>query len=168
MESLEEKDPALALSVDLEHRLLIAGRDAEPREACGLLLGRREGSLRAVVELVELRNLDSEERGYRLDPAEHLLAERRAEAGGLAVLGAWHSHPNGDSRPSRSDLRGTPPGWCQLILSADGTGGGRLGAWHRGEDGFHELRLIRRGPEDRPGGGRTRQEGLQIGSRSFR
>ena len=111
---------------------------------------------------MELSNLASRADRFRLDPAGHLCAERRAEELGLVVLGVWHGHPSGDPEPSFLDLRGTPPGWCQLILGRGAAGGNRLAAWQRTGSGFRPLQLIR------PAGGRSRPEGLRPGASSIR
>lgn len=44
-------------------------------------------------------------RHFEIDPAALIAAHRASRAGGLAVLGYFHSHPNGLARPSATDAR---------------------------------------------------------------
>ena len=116
-----------------------AAREAAPREACGVLLGRRAGAYLFVEEARELRNLCGERGGYRLDPAGLRAALEDADCAGLEVLGAWHSHPSGHPQLSAVDHAGTPEGWCQLLVA--GPSARLAGAWWRGPDGMLSLAL---------------------------
>lgn len=40
-----------------------------------------------------------------MDPQEQLKAVKDMRAGGLKMLGNWHSHPETPSRPSQEDIR---------------------------------------------------------------
>ena len=71
-----------------------------PNECCGLLIGQ-EGRASAAHRA---RNIaDDPRRRFRIDPEDHFAAIRRARKDGLAVIGAYHSHPEGDPRPSETD-----------------------------------------------------------------
>jgi proteasome lid subunit RPN8/RPN11 len=75
-------------------------RETLPDECCGLLVGEPA----SVVRAVRARNLTPSPRRYLIDPADHFAAIRDARADGLAVVGAYHSHPGAPSEPSRQDL----------------------------------------------------------------
>jgi proteasome lid subunit RPN8/RPN11 len=69
---------------------------AFPAEACGLLLGQ-EGH---IMEARACANVAPDPlRHFEIDPAALIAAHRASRAGGLAVLGYFHSHPNGLARP---------------------------------------------------------------------
>ena len=72
---------------------------ANPRECCGVLVGR-EGE---ILKAVEARNLADDPNRYFLDPEDHIVIRRRARAAGLAVVGFYHSHPHSAARPSETD-----------------------------------------------------------------
>lgn len=74
------------------------------REICGLLLG---GPGRIVAAVPAANLADDPARGFVLDPAAHFAARRAARAGGPAVIGHYHSHPNGVARPSARDAEWT-------------------------------------------------------------
>jgi proteasome lid subunit RPN8/RPN11 len=78
-----------------------------PHEACGLLLGRRNGAGMVVSRAVASANLAAEP-SYRfeIDPGLRLKLQKAARAGGDEVLGHYHSHPNGAAQPSASDRAG--------------------------------------------------------------
>lgn len=153
---------ALHLAVGLAERLVASAVAAAPREACGLLLGRLEAEGVRVEEVSEVRNLERRGRGFSLDPVGHLAAERRAAKLGLTVVGAWHSHPAGDPRPSVRDLGGTPRGWCCLVVAPGPGGKVGFGAWWRASDRFEALLL----PDLAEG--RPPPSGLQVGEPSIR
>lgn len=108
---------------------------AAPLEACGLLLGRREGARAAIDELVTTANdLASRDR-YEIAPELVLAADRAARASGRVLLGAWHSHPQGHAAPSDVDRAEAWPDWCYLIAGLGGDGPPELRAWRLlGED----------------------------------
>ncbi len=79
--------------------VLAHAREALPNECCGLLLGspgRIETALRA-------RNLEESPTRFLIDPLDHFTAIRMARLNGRAVLGVYHSHPNGPEHPSPRD-----------------------------------------------------------------
>lgn len=82
-----------------------AGREA-PRECVGALGGRvAEGAAEALA-LYPLANVSPDpERTYLADPGHLLRALRAMEAGGLALVALYHSHPRGPAQPSVTDRR---------------------------------------------------------------
>ncbi len=77
-----------------------ARRDS-PLECCGLLIGTGE----EVVECRAAGNLKESPVAYLVDPGDHFEAIRQARGEGLAVVGAYHSHPRSDAEPSATDIR---------------------------------------------------------------
>jgi desampylase len=73
---------------------------ALPHEACGILLGERgritEARAAANVHLTPHTH-------FEIDPQALVDAHRTARAGGLAVIGYYHSHPCGPATPSATD-----------------------------------------------------------------
>ena len=62
----------------------------------------------------------SRENRFALDPKEQLEAQRWARENHLQVLGVAHSHPQGDPRPSASDLRwGISPGLMVIVSCSE-------------------------------------------------
>lgn len=115
-------------------------RAAMPREACGLLIGRRVDGLAVVERTIEARNVAEGDERFEVDPLDHLAAQREARATGLEVIGAWHSHPEGPARPSQSDEREALPGWVHVVVDARS---GDWLAWSLGSDG-RVVELVRR------------------------
>jgi desampylase len=73
---------------------------AHPHEACGLLLG--EGA--CITEARAAANVHpAPATHFEIDPQALIDAHRAARAGGLAVLGYYHSHPCGPPDPSATD-----------------------------------------------------------------
>jgi desampylase len=115
-----------------------ARRD-HPREACGLLLGRGD---RIETVAASANVAVNPEREFEIDPALLLRCHREARAGGPAVLGWYHSHPNGRAEPSAIDAeRAVEDGKLWLIVAGD-----RLNAFRSIEGGaivgrFEEIAL---------------------------
>ncbi|HSL21700.1 MAG TPA: M67 family metallopeptidase [Vicinamibacterales bacterium] len=81
--------------------ILAHADSAWPDECCGLLLGQG-----MTIEGVRpARNIAREpRRRFLIDPADHFSALRDARVRGRTVLGAYHSHPHGEPRPSETDI----------------------------------------------------------------
>jgi len=86
------------------------GERAYPREGCGFLVGRVEamaGGQQWIVErVVESQNLAPPERRDRFeaDFRLRLALQRDLRGSGRAIIGIYHSHPDGKARPSSVDL----------------------------------------------------------------
>lgn len=92
-----------------------------PHECGGLLLGTIgfDGD-KTVVETLPMKNTaDVETRHDRvlIDPRELMLADRKARAKGLDVIGYYHSHPDDEAIPSQFDLDHALPVWSYIIVS---------------------------------------------------
>jgi desampylase len=95
---------AVIISRSLLDAVLADARADPTRERCGLLLGKRDGKSDAVIDFVPAANVHANPaRQFELDPAVLVAAWRAERAGGLAVLGHYHSHPVGEAIPSVAD-----------------------------------------------------------------
>jgi desampylase len=92
---------ALRISRTQRQQLIEWAEAAGPRECCGLLLGRSDtiSEVRATVNVAE-----NAERHFEIDPADLIAAHKATRTGNFAILGHFHSHPNGLARPSTTDL----------------------------------------------------------------
>ena len=89
-----------------------------PRESCGLLLGRDAHPIRRVDYAVSAANVDAAaSRRFTIAPDDFLAAERAARARGIEVVGFYHSHPDGEALPSRSDVLEGWEHYTYLIVS---------------------------------------------------
>jgi len=78
-----------------------------PNEACGLLLGRRDGDAVLITEAVASENIaDEPAHRFEIDPGLRLRLQKAARQDGGDVVGHYHSHPNGAARPSDTDRAG--------------------------------------------------------------
>jgi proteasome lid subunit RPN8/RPN11 len=112
--------------------LLEEATRAFPRECCGLLLGK--GTSVAMARPAANVHADPE-RHFEIDPKALIAAHRAQRAGGLDVLGYYHSHPNGRAEPSAED---------RAQASADGrvwaiVAGGHVTWWRDLPDHFEPL-----------------------------
>lgn len=101
---------------------------AHPEEACGLLLGQADW----IAEAAATENVAADPRdSFEIDPATLFTAQRAERQGGPALLGYYHSHPNGLATPSSRDLARAAPDGKVWIIAA----GGQLNAFVAVETG---------------------------------
>lgn len=87
-----------------------------PEECCGLLVG--DPTTHRVTRFVPTTNAAHSARVYTVEPREHLLVERAAEAEGLEVIGVVHSHTHTEPYPSDTDVaQAVDPAWHYVIVS---------------------------------------------------
>lgn len=111
----------LILPENLEAQIAEAARAAFPRECCGLIEGTRSDESFRVTALHPGRNLAEAPDRFEIDPVDHIAAVKSARARGATIIGCYHSHPNGEARPSRHDLSGArEDGFLWLIAASDG------------------------------------------------
>lgn len=100
---------------------VIALTHADPaREVCGLLFGTD-----ARIDRAEpCANVAADPaRTFEIDPGTLFAALRAERAGRARVIGYWHSHPSGDTRPSVTDAAmAAPDGKLWLIVAGDAIG----------------------------------------------
>ena len=95
--------------------------DARPRECCGLLIGRGREIL-AVYPMVNVA--ETPDTRYRVDDAAHVELRRllRRMDPPIGIVGVYHSHPDGDARPSPVDIAEAHyPEWLHVIVGLGGT-----------------------------------------------
>ncbi len=101
-------------------RIVDAAEAAYPDEACGLLVGRDDGTGEIrVIEAHESENMaDDPRRNFEVDPALRLDLHKRLRDGPDTVVGLFHSHPELSAQPSKTDLaRAWEPELIWLITS---------------------------------------------------
>lgn len=110
----------LVISTPLLDAIRAHARAAGGDECCGLLLG--DGPAEHVTAIRPAANVAEMTRHFfEIDPAVLLRAHREARAGGPAILGHYHSHPEGNPTPSPVDAamaQGNGEVW--LIVGSDG------------------------------------------------
>jgi proteasome lid subunit RPN8/RPN11 len=97
---------------------LVAESAASAYEVCGLLFGTDE----EVVHAVKCANVAADPATtFEIDPAALIAAHKVARAGGPALVGHYHSHPNGSPEPSARDTAAAMgDGALWLILTKTG------------------------------------------------
>lgn len=102
----------MRISRNLVERMLDHCRAELPNEACGLLAGV-DGE---VLEVYCIANSDASPVTYTIEPEGHFRALMDAEARGLGLVGAFHSHVDGPARPSVTDVaRAAEPDWLWVV-----------------------------------------------------
>lgn len=71
-----------------------------PHEACGIVAGRHNCS----EEIFDITNILSSPTRFRMSPEEQWDAFKAMEDQNLDLLAIYHSHPNGPTGPSKTDI----------------------------------------------------------------
>jgi proteasome lid subunit RPN8/RPN11 len=96
----------LALPQPLRARIQRHARAAFPRECCGLIEGNRCDGFVEAMALHVAANIADRDDQFEIRPEDHFAALRRARDNGRAIIGCYHSHPNGSLAPSEWDHAG--------------------------------------------------------------
>ncbi len=117
------------MASEMLERLQAEARAAMPNEICGLLFGTG-GEVSSFSKTANVAANPT--RHFEIDPAALIRAERAMREGGPAIRGYFHSHPDGQTRPSPTDAESAAAdGRFWLILN-----GTEAAAWRsvdRGE-----------------------------------
>lgn len=135
---------SMTISSELLQRLVAEAAASPDAEVCGLLFG---GGARIEAAEACVNVAADPARTFEIDPTALFAAHRRARAGGLGVIGHYHSHPSGVPVPSPRDAaQAMGDGEVWVIL-----GGGRARAWRSIEVGaFVEEAIERDGDTPTP------------------
>lgn len=107
----------VVISRGLIDQILAHAESAPGEEVCGLLLG----AVGRISEARPVPNVASDRASrFELDPAALIAAHKAARAGGPALLGHYHSHPDGNAEPSAADAEHAVPGPFWLIVAGGG------------------------------------------------
>lgn len=115
----------MTLKLSEEHLNAIKshGERIYPHECCGFLLGRADGEVREVVEVLPATNTRGEEEKHNrftITPEASMKAEKAARNQQLDIIGHYHSHPDHPAEPSAYDLEhATWPGYSFAIVSIE-------------------------------------------------
>jgi desampylase len=123
----------IVLSSEVLAGLIAAARAAHPHEACGLLLG--QGT--CITSAQPAANIHpAPATHFEIDPQTLIDAHRAARAGGLQVLGYYHSHPTGPAIPSATDQAMAPGDGRIWAIIGDNNA---VQFWRDEADGFAPL-----------------------------
>ena len=91
----------MALRVRRDHleQIVAQARAEAPNECCGMLAGRGG----TVEEVFPGRNNDRSPKTYVMDPEDQLRAFRAMDERGWDLVAIYHSHPQTEAVPSRTD-----------------------------------------------------------------
>ena len=107
------------LPLAVRRAIVAHARETHPAECCGLLVGRG----RRVRFAVRMRNVADSPTRYRLDDRAHIALRKalRAFTPPLAIVGVYHSHPDGTAAPSPTDLaEAYYAEWVHVIVGGRG------------------------------------------------
>ena len=130
-----ERSDRLLIPRTLMMEIASEGETAFPHESCGVLVGGLRDGRRRVTEAVRAGNKwNGRPDRYRIDPEVLKLLLDAEATGGPRVVGFYHSHPDCDPVPSKTDLRIAWPWYHYLIISVWSGTAGEARAWELDPD----------------------------------
>jgi proteasome lid subunit RPN8/RPN11 len=133
----------LILPGALRAQIECEARAAYPSECCGLVEGIRGGVALEITAVHPTANLSLESDTFEIDPAAHVALLRALRGTGRAVVGCYHSHPNGRAEPSERDrVRASEAGFVWLIAALGCESGCTVNAFVFDGNGFSPLTLF--------------------------
>jgi proteasome lid subunit RPN8/RPN11 len=90
----------LKISLSLYHKMIEHVQSTFPLEGCGLLAGRQTQA----TELYMIDNILQSPVAYEMDPKQQVKAMLDMDEKGNDMLAVYHSHPQGPSIPSETDI----------------------------------------------------------------
>jgi proteasome lid subunit RPN8/RPN11 len=94
----------LHLPDELAARVLLAASRAYPNECCGLIEGEDTADGWRALAVHEAKNIaDDPRRRFLIDPQAQFDLMRRLRGAGTRIIGCFHSHPDGEAKPSATD-----------------------------------------------------------------
>lgn len=125
--------------------------ESRPHECCGIVLAEASDEALGVRALRcdNTDKLDPTTR-YKLDHRTHIRAVGEEVCSGARIVAFYHSHPDGDARPSRMDGRLAIEGVTYLVAGLAGklAGKAELRAWRWSGERFEELAVLLEEPGD--------------------
>jgi len=101
-------------------------QDARPEEACGLIAGIGEQAR----QIIPVANAASNPRHFfRLNERAFTRAMFEIERAGLSLIGIYHSHPEGETIPSQTDIQQSNYPDTAYVIVGQRHGEPRLAAW---------------------------------------
>ena len=127
----------LHIAAQLLQEIHAHGEAAYPDEGAGLLLGRLQGDLKQVTDILRLENVREDtarHNRFLLTPQDYVYGEQEAAGRGLDVLGVFHSHPDHPNQPSEYDRQWAMPWFSYIITSVNAGKAAGSRSWLLEED----------------------------------
>jgi len=131
----------VALPEQLRSQILREAAAVHPNECCGLMEGACEGQVFRIIALHPARNLADAADKFEIDPSDQFAAHKAARARGHAIVGCYHSHPDGRAEPSAADQAGAGEENFLWLIA----GSGEINAFVYARGGFVPAQLAGRG-----------------------
>jgi desampylase len=112
----------VTISRALRAQLLKHAASLPEEEVCGLIFGTEAH----ISQIVPCQNVAQNRRTrFEIDPSALIAAHKAARSGGDAIIGSYHSHPNGAGQPSITDMNFAGGDASLMLIVAQGT----VSAW---------------------------------------
>lgn len=129
-------------------RIRAHARQAYPEECCGLLVGQALATGGVALTAIEPSanvTAAAARDSFEIDPGVRIRLMRRLRGSSEAIVGHYHSHPDGPAQPSARDAAAVlEADLLWLIVGVDATGSGEVAAFRfdPARRGFRRLALV--------------------------
>lgn len=112
----------IVVNQKLQESIFQQMEEAYPNEGGGFLLGKSNGAIVQIVDVIQVENVfETEEQYHRyaMTPQNWARMEDEADNLGLSLVGYYHSHPNSPAIPSAFDRDHALPNFTYIITSVE-------------------------------------------------
>jgi proteasome lid subunit RPN8/RPN11 len=140
--------PDMVVLLSRSHRQVLKDHSVSsfPEEACALLIGAEEPAGHILIEEVLLAPnvAEDKQRYFEVDPRVRIAAEKQLRGTAHKIVGVFHSHPEGEAKPSNTDENSViERDFVWLIAALDAVGRFELNAFQprMDQNGFSAVKL---------------------------
>lgn len=128
----------LIIPISIRNKILACAEQQSPKEACGLL----SGTGNRIRHHFPITNTMHSLNRFLMDGKEMLTAFDWIEEHGQTLLAIYHSHPNGPSKPSQTDLNADHYSDAVKIIVSNTTSKWELKGFIMNDEKYDEIPLL--------------------------
>src|SRR5919112_1025486 len=100
-----EAEPPLTAKIKKNHLVFLNNwsNKNRPMESCAILVGKRNGNLFDVLEVIPMENDDKSDTRFSINEEKLFAAYKKVESASLSIVGIYHTHPSKPT-PSKTDM----------------------------------------------------------------
>ena len=137
-----EGEPPLTAKIKKNHLVFLNdwSNKNRPLESCAILVGKRNGNIFDVLEVIPMENDDKSDSRFSISEEKLFDAYKKVETVGLSIVGIYHTHPSKPT-PSKTDMtymRINPVPW---VINSTITNETRCYI-HNENEGIKEVELV--------------------------
>jgi proteasome lid subunit RPN8/RPN11 len=104
-------------------------------------MGKKQDNIKIVTKIIPTKNILKSPTKYQINPKEQLNIYMKADETSLEILGYYHSHPFGDTKPSEIDIKEANQPCCSYVIYSNEKNDFKSFHWNGSSFHDEELRI---------------------------